>query len=136
LIIRTRGKNIGTKEEYTNNDPMLADFFLDQMELVVNKNDEMVDEATATEVPITAVDPLNHGKFSVDDEVPTNNLREEHDLSKALPPEEANNDEPRTPEEMERLYDQYEMEDDVNYKFDRILDYEFQDGILVLKPLL
>jgi hypothetical protein len=38
-----------------------------------------------------------------------------------------------TPEEMECLYDQFEMEDDVNYKFDRILDYEFQDGVLVLK---
>ena len=34
---------------------------------------------------------------------------------------------------MERLYDQFEMEDDVNYKFERILDYEFKDGVLVLK---
>jgi hypothetical protein len=132
-IIQTRRKNIRTKEEYTNNDPMLADFFLDPMELVVNKNYEMVDEATATEVPITAADPLDHGKFSVDNEVPTNNLREEHDPSKALPPGEADNDKPLTPEEMERLYDQFEMEDDGNYKFDFIFDYEFQDGILVLK---
>jgi hypothetical protein len=45
---------------------MLADFFLDPMELVVTKNNEMVDEAAATEVPIIAVDPLDHGKFSVD----------------------------------------------------------------------
>jgi hypothetical protein len=132
-IIRTRRKNIVTIEEYTNNNPILADFFLDPMELVTNKNDEMVDEATSTEVPITAVDPLDHGKFSVDNEVPTNNLREEHDSSKAFPPGEANNDEPLTPEEMEQLYDQFEMVDDVNYKFDCILDYEFQDGILVLK---
>jgi hypothetical protein len=57
------------------------------MELVVNKNNELVDKATATEVPIMiAVDPLDSGKYSVDDEVPTNNLREEHDPSKALPP--------------------------------------------------
>jgi hypothetical protein len=61
----------------------------------------MVDEVTATEVPTTAVDPFNHGKFSVNDEVPTNNLREEHDLSEALPPGEADNDKPLTPEEME-----------------------------------
>jgi hypothetical protein len=25
------------------------------------------------------------------------------------------------------------MEDDANYKFDRILDYEFKDGVLILK---
>ena len=25
------------------------------------------------------------------------------------------------------------MEDDINYKFDRILDYEFHEGVLVLK---
>ena len=25
------------------------------------------------------------------------------------------------------------MEDDVNYKFDRILDFEFKEGVLILK---
>jgi hypothetical protein len=60
-------------------------------------------------------------------------LREEVDPNEALPPGEADNDPPLTPEEMEKLYDQFEMEDDVNYKFDRILDYEFKDGVLLLK---
>jgi hypothetical protein len=36
-IIRTRRKNIGTPEEYTNNDPILADFFLSHPELESNK---------------------------------------------------------------------------------------------------
>jgi hypothetical protein len=32
-IMKTPRKKIGTKEEYTNNDPMLADFFLNPMDL-------------------------------------------------------------------------------------------------------
>jgi hypothetical protein len=34
---------------------------------------------------------------------------------------------------MEKLYDQFEMKDDVNYKFDQILDYAFKEGVLLLK---
>jgi hypothetical protein len=76
------------------------------------------------------VDPLDHSNLPADQ---TANLREMDDASKALPPGEADNDAPLTPEEMEQLYDQFEMEDDANYKFDRILDYEFKDGVLILK---
>jgi hypothetical protein len=50
-----------------------------------------------------------------------------------LPPGEADNELPLTPEEREKLYDQCEMEDDANYHFDRILDYEFKDGVLLFK---
>jgi hypothetical protein len=53
--------------------------------------------------------------------------------AETLPPGEADNTPPLTPEEMEKLYDQFEMEDDPNYKFVRILDYEFQNGVLLLK---
>lgn len=45
-IIRTRRKHIGTKEEYVNEDPTLANFFLSQPELVTNKDDLLVDEVT------------------------------------------------------------------------------------------
>jgi hypothetical protein len=55
--------------------------------------------------------------------------REDVDPREALPPGEADNEPPLTPEEMERLYDQFEMEDDVNYKFDRILDYACKEGV-------
>jgi hypothetical protein len=34
---------------------------------------------------------------------------------------------------MEKLYDQFEMEDDANYHFDCILDYEFKDGVLLFE---
>jgi hypothetical protein len=129
-IIKTRRKNIGMKEEYTTNDPMLADFFLNSTDLEINKEDEIVDPLRAVDVPLEPVDPFDHGKLPADQ---TTNFRETNDTSKALPPGEADNDTPLTPEEVERLYDQFEMEDDVNYKFDCILDYEFKDGILILK---
>jgi hypothetical protein len=98
--------------------------------LEINKDDEIVDPVSAVEVPLEQVDPLNHSKLPAD---LTANLREMDDAFKALPPGEADNDAPLTPEEMERLYYQFEMEDDANYKFDHILDYEFKDGVLILK---
>jgi hypothetical protein len=38
-----------------------------------------------------------------------------------------------TPEDTEKIYDQFKMENDINYKLDRILDYKFKEGILLLK---
>ena len=49
-IIRTRRKNIGTKDEYVNNDPSLADFFLSRPELETNHEDIMVDKVTAEDI--------------------------------------------------------------------------------------
>jgi len=132
-IIRTRRKNIGTKEEHINNDPLLANFFLSTTELESNKEDEMVDEATMMELPTAPLLEIDHGNFPSVPEVSKERLREDNDPSEALPPGEADDDAPLTPEEMERLYDQFEMEDDAHYKFDRILDYEFKDGVLILK---
>jgi hypothetical protein len=129
-IIKTWRKNIGMKEEYCNNDPMLADFFLNPTDLELNKDDEIVDPLSAAEVPLEPVDPLDHSKLPADQ---TTNLRATHDTSKALPPGEADNDTPLTPEEMERLFDQFEMEDDVNYKFGRIWIMSSKDGILILE---
>ena len=129
-IIRTRRKNIGTSTEFINEDPALADFFLTQPELESNKDDSMVDEAT---MELSLTDAMVQDKFPPTPVVQNENLREEVDPSEALPHGEVDNDPPLTPDDMERIYDQFEMEDDVNYKFDRILDYEFKDGVLLLK---
>jgi hypothetical protein len=129
-IIQTRRKNIGTKEEYVNDNPMLADFFLSDPELEINKDDEIFSEDTAQELPL---EPENHDKPTSVDSTTTAGLRESDDLPEALPPGEADNDPPMSQYEMEKMYDQYEMEEDVNYKFDRILDHEFKDGVLLLK---
>ena len=38
-----------------------------------------------------------------------------------------------TEEEVEGLYDQFEIEEDQNYVFDRIVDHHFDQGVLHLK---
>jgi hypothetical protein len=129
-IIRTRRKNIGTKTKFTNDDPALADFFLTHPELESNKDDAMVDKATMEPL---LTDAVVQDKSPSTPMVQNEDLREEVDPSEALPHGEVDNDTPLTPEDMERIYDQFEMEDDANYKFDRILDYEFKDGVLLMK---
>ena len=128
-IIRSRRKNIGTPEEYTNNDPTLADFFLSHPELETNKDDTLVADFTTQDIPLEQ--DRDKSLPSVDEL--EDDLGETSDPTEPLPPGEADNDPLLSPEEMEKLYDQFEMEDDANYKFDRILDYEFQDGVLILK---
>jgi hypothetical protein len=96
----------------------------------VNKDDSMVDKVTAMNV---IPDLLDQGEIHTVLEAQNEDLREEVDPRKALPPGEADNEPPLTPEEMKKLYDQFEMEDDVNSNFDRILDHEFKDGVLLLK---
>jgi hypothetical protein len=129
-IIHTRQKHIGIAAEFVNEDPALAEFFLSRPEMEVNKDDSMVNKVTAMNV---IPDMLDQGELHTVPEEQNEDSREEVDPREALPPGEADNEPPLTPEDMEKLYDQFEMEDDVNYNFDRILDYEFKDGVLLLK---
>jgi len=129
-IIRTRRKNIGTLDEYVNNEPTLVDFFLSHQELETNKNDMLVDEATSENMD---ADPSDLDKSLPAISEQKEDLGEEQEPKENLPPGEADNDPPMTPDELETLYDQFQMEDDINYKFDRILDYEFKEGVLILK---
>jgi hypothetical protein len=78
-------------------------------------------------------DMVDQGELHTVHEDSNEDSREDVDPREALPPGEVDNEPPLTPEEMEKLYDQFEMEDDVNYKFDCILDYEFKDGVLLLE---
>ena len=75
-IVKTQRKNIGTKEEYTDNDPLLANFFLSPSELKTNKDDGMVDEATAKDTLLCLND---HNKFPLVIMNQEEDLREEHD---------------------------------------------------------
>jgi hypothetical protein len=127
-ILRTCHKNIGTVAEFVNEDPALAEFFLSRPEMEDNKDDSMVDAAMNV-IP----DMLDQGELHTVPEEQNEDSREDVDPREALPPGEADNEPPLTPEEMEKLYDQFEMEDDVNSNFDQILDYEFKDGVLLLK---
>ena len=51
----------------------------------------------------------------------------ECDLDESLPPEEQGDS------NISELHDQFEMESDHDYSFDRIVDHEFKDGVLILK---
>jgi hypothetical protein len=126
--------NIGTATEFVNDDPALADlyiFFLSKTSaLEINIEDGLVNEVTALELIPDAVDQSElHPVLEALNE----DSREAVDPREVLPPVEADNELLLTPEEMEKLYDQFEMEDDANYHFDRILDYEFKDGVCCLK---
>ena len=69
----------------------------------------MVDEVTMEPI---ILDQTDQGKLPIARDDQNEDLREEDDPLEALPPGEADSDIPLTPEEMERLYDQFEMEDD------------------------
>ena len=100
------------------------------MELQQNKDDGILDEITASTAPVGMDSSESNDKSTnLDDE----DLGETHNEEENLPPGEADNDILLTPEEMEKLYDQFEMEDDADYNFERILDHEFRDGVLWLK---
>jgi hypothetical protein len=99
-IIRTRRKNIGTADEFVNDDPALADFFLSRPEMEVNKDDSMVDEVTARNV---IPDMVDQDELHTVHEDQNEDSREDVDPREALPPGEADNEPPLTPEEMEKL---------------------------------
>ena len=99
-IIKTCCKNIGKPEEYTNDDPMFADFFLTQPDLVSNKNDITLNEATSVPVTPDLPEPTDHDKLLLSFDFPEPYLRETHDSTENLPPGEADNDPPMTLEEM------------------------------------
>ena len=133
-IIRTRRKNIGTKEEYVNEDPQLAKFSLTHPDLVMNKDDLLVDEITTQSIadePVPVIE-TECKSFPVET-VHDDDLGEKIDIQETLPPGEVDNDPLLTPEDLERFYDQFEMEDDTRYNLDRIVDHEFVNGILHLK---
>ena len=50
----------------------------------------------------------------------------------SLPPEEQG-DNITDPEELEEMLDQFQIENDVDYRFARIVNYCFEHGILLLK---
>ena len=56
----------------------------------------------------------------------------ELDPEESLPPEEQGGH-ISNPEELEEILDQFQVENDSDYRFDRIVDYRFEHGVLLLK---
>jgi hypothetical protein len=99
-IIGTCCKNIGTADEFVNEDPALANFFLSRPKMEVNKDDSIVDEVTAMNV---IPDMVDQGELHTVHEDLNEDSREDVDPREALLPGEADNEPPLTPEEMEKL---------------------------------
>jgi hypothetical protein len=95
-ITKTRRKNIRTATEFVNDDPALAEFFLARPKLEIS----LVDEVTSLDVIPNAVD---QSELHPVPEAPNKRSREAVDPREALPPVEADNELPLTPEEMEKL---------------------------------
>ena len=124
-VIRSRRKNIGKENEYVNDDPKYAEFFLTEDE------DELVNQDTPSDLARGEASDDNSPELidRQDDDDSDSDLEpeEEKDLDETLPPEEQG----ESP--ISELHDQFEVENDEDYEFDRIVDHEFKNGILMLK---
>ena len=126
-VIKTRRKNIGKEEEYVNDDPQYADFFLSEEEEQRTTEDDQVDPSDLVRGEVSQ--PNNQS----DDDAPELSTRnddksdDEEDLEESLPPEEQGDS------KMEELHDQFEMENDDDFEFERIVDHVYKDGVLILK---
>ena len=81
----------------------------------MNHEDIMVDEVMAEDIDPDSTDLDKSLPTILDSEADLGEetVVNEHDPEENLPPGEAENDPPMTPEEMEKLYDQLEMKHDV-----------------------
>ena len=167
--IKTRRKNIGLENEYIEDNPDLANFFLSDKEqsqqnegeldisgpLTItydNVNEIIIDKENKTFLLGEGVDSTNFTQITnsipenQDENVPNNNETGEHvsddinnheprndeigeSIEESLPKEEQYDQ----PQEVTEIYDQFEMENECDYKFERIVDYRFEKGILLLK---
>jgi hypothetical protein len=59
----------------------------------------------------------------------------QRDLYETLPPEIKGVNDINNDDEIEKLYDQFQKEDDEDYEIDKIVDHAFKDGILILKVI-
>jgi hypothetical protein len=134
-IIRTRRKNVGIETEYVNDDPEYADFFLSELEDSENgvisdfTTDEKTDQIRGEEEVQLSIAESDPGEI-IAGEI---NAETRRDLQESLPPEVQGVDHIDNDDEIEQLYDQFQMEDDDDYEIDKIVDHVFKDGILILK---
>jgi len=126
-VIKTRQKNIGLDTEYTNDDPKYSEFFLDSSELDTNDNDFPQDLSAGEEAG-----DKEPGESETTISITPGDSNPSHDNQSEEPKETGEQIDPNT--DYTTIYDQFEVEDDEeNYKFDKIVDHFFQDGVLILK---
>ena len=143
--IKTRRKNIGTDTEYVNNDVAQADFLLlDSTGNPIPEEPAMeINEEVDADLQVTATsahpNPLTFHEDSHSD-LPSDATTPEQPTT---PPADDDNDEPRYPgetpiteeisdEDLSDIYNQFQVEDDSDYEFEKIVDHKWKDGILIL----
>jgi hypothetical protein len=122
--IKTRRKNIGETTEYVNDDPAYADFFLspDVLDMEPTVEDENIGKDIEPQQDnVNETIHSDEENAAEPDELFDKLTATEQDLSGL------------SPDEMERIYDQIHIENDIDYHFDRILDHVFKDGTLELR---
>ena len=155
IVHSTRRKNIGKDNEYVEENPDLADFFfkssegvtfMDQGENidgpltimfdndnvhVISEGDEELLRTTGIELKDGPPGELSPGEPSPGED---EDLESEIDLDDILPKLEQGIDD--EPEGLQEVYDQFEVEDDPDYRFDRIVDHFFKTRCSYLKGQL
>jgi hypothetical protein len=152
--MKTRRKNIGTDAEYVNDDVAQADFLLLDntgspiLEEPAMEDDEDEDLTTI----VTPTDELGHPDHPTFNEVTP---PDQPDRSNDLLPDATTPEQPPAPqadddaeessypgetpiteevsaEDLSDIYNQFQVEDDSDYEFEKIVDHKWKDGVLIL----
>ena len=108
----------------------------EEFQIITDENDQKGYNTSYTSSEQTASNSSsgenNHPRLSQPGQEQNQNNIDQLNPEESLPPEEQG-DNIADPEEIEEMLDQFQIENDVDYKFDRIVDYRFEKGILLLK---
>ena len=136
-LIKSRRKNIGTPAEYVNDDPELADFFFGDNDSGKHSSriPEVDPHADQGEMESRGDQDASQIKRPIEVETVEDT---EDDVNVTIMGEPISSEPidmelPTDPEELKQLYDQFEMEEEPDCEFERIVDHVLRDGKLLLK---
>ncbi|MGH3053473.1 MAG: hypothetical protein ACRDL7_00670, partial [Gaiellaceae bacterium] len=130
-VIKSRRKYIGQTEEYINDNPQYADFFLTSTFLsTVTEN---VVSTSSPNAILGEIDMEMEEEKEIEMEEGTEGaeIEQEDSQLEQLPPDLDNL--PSNKEAITSMYDHFEMEESNSYEFDKIVDHKFDDGVLKLR---
>ena len=119
-LIKTRRKKIGTEDEYVDDEPDVNEFLL---EMNVRKGSDLLEEVETVEDEESW---LEQNPATDDNAV---EMFPDGYVDDVLPPEHEDH---LTAEEAEELHNQFQLEDDDNYEFERIIDHKLTAPGLML----
>ena len=93
---------------------------------------EGVNASTSSRTSSSNTTTTGEGNNAPSGELQSNHSNKAMDPEESLPPEDQGNN-IEDPEELEEMLDQFEIENDVDYRFSKIVDHRFEHGIFLLK---